>query len=654
MNYALRFCLILLSTIPLFSPAQATNLDSLENALSDTKGEERLVILNQLTLEISRLDAAKGLLFGEEGLLLAKEVGNDSLLSEAANNLSIACFFLGRFEEMIAYNELALPIRAARGDSMGVLSSSSKIGNAHFKLGNQEQALNAFVRALKIARKEQHTAYEGRLLNDIGSVYEVYKDYETALGYRREALALSEKQGDVSGIRSSKGNIATVLQKQGKIKAAREMLMEVMEEAEAEEASHFLANLYQNIGANFRLEKNHEKGAEYYEKSLKTYKAIGDQFGEAELLVNLGKTYTDLKAYEKGREALQKGLALGREIGSNANLENVYGGLAALEREQSNFEKALGYQMESARYKDSVFTESGNRLLADMRVKYETEKKEKELAQTQLQVEKDKVKLQQKEIEIERSNQRLLLALAGMILLGLVAGLVYQIQTARRKRLQSEYELRQRAERAEHAQELAGEKLRISRELHDNIGSQITLLISSLDNMSYREERPKPKEKLEQMAYFGRETVKDLRNTIWAMKLEAADLGALIQKLRDLIQHNDSRLQVRIQSDAPDDFPLNAVQLLNLYRISQEVIQNAIKYSQAEWLNMRIDNNDKTLLVNYADNGKGFRLSEVGAGNGLRNMSSRAKSLGALIDIYSEPGSGTNISLRLNLEKRFQ
>ncbi|MEJ5261858.1 MAG: histidine kinase, partial [Ignavibacterium sp.] len=199
---------------------------------------------------------------------------------------------------------------------------------------------------------------------------------------------------------------------------------------------------------------------------------------------------------------------------------------------------------------------------------------------------------------------------------------------------------------AEMEKRLSDEKLRISRELHDNIGSQLTFIISSLDNVLYKESISDSKNSINAIREFGRNALSDLRNTIWAMKQQHGTFDGLYLKVNELVSRlNESLndLKIEITNEVRSDFLLTSTQMLNLYRVIQEAIQNAIKHSGASFIKINFISNDSQLGFIITDNGKGFNLNENNFGNGIINMKKRCSDIGGELLIESD-NSGTKIS----------
>jgi len=99
-----------------------------------------------------------------------------------------------------------------------------------------------------------------------------------------------------------------------------------------------------------------------------------------------------------------------------------------------------------------------------------------------------------------------------------------------------------------------------------------------------------------------------------------------------------------------DAYPIETQKEMILFRIVQEAINNAIKYSQATAINITLDYGPQFLLLSVTDNGIGFNpetLPVQQKGIGLLNMKNRALLVGGTFSLRSAAGNGTEISIRL-------
>ena len=162
-------------------------------------------------------------------------------------------------------------------------------------------------------------------------------------------------------------------------------------------------------------------------------------------------------------------------------------------------------------YKDSLFKIEKEKEIGELYVKYETEKKEKLLAEAQ-------ASLLLKESKIRERNSYLLATISLAFLLALIGFFVYKQQRLRNKQILKEQALQQALNRIENQNNLQEQRLAISKDLHDNIGAQLTFIISSLDNLKYFEfNKEKLYTKFDSISLFTRSTITYLRGTIWAM-----------------------------------------------------------------------------------------------------------------------------------------
>src|SRR5690606_13799398 len=125
----------------------------------------------------------------------------------------------------------------------------------------------------------------------------------------------------------------------------------------------------------------------------------------------------------------------------------------------------------------------------------------------------------ERETEIKRKNTQFFIL--GLIILGLVVigYLIYRQQKMKNKQQQQEFELKSAISKIETQSKLQEQRLQISRDLHDNIGSQLTFIISSVDNIKYAFDitNTKLNDKLSGISEFAKSTIVELRDTIWAM-----------------------------------------------------------------------------------------------------------------------------------------
>jgi two-component system, NarL family, sensor histidine kinase UhpB len=210
-----------------------------------------------------------------------------------------------------------------------------------------------------------------------------------------------------------------------------------------------------------------------------------------------------------------------------------------------------------------------------------------------------------------------------------------------------ETERRDSALRALAAQE--GERRRIARELHDEIGQALTAVLLQLE----RTARAVPDGGVQVLVVEAREDVRDalddVRRIARELRPEALDdLGlasALAALTVSLAERADVCFDRRIDRDLPELSP--EVELV-LYRVAQESLTNVARHADASNVELSLTRVDGGIELRVRDDGRGFDSSSAGPINGIRGMRERAVLIGARLALDSRPGDGTEVRLRVS------
>jgi signal transduction histidine kinase/ligand-binding sensor domain-containing protein len=185
------------------------------------------------------------------------------------------------------------------------------------------------------------------------------------------------------------------------------------------------------------------------------------------------------------------------------------------------------------------------------------------------------------------------------------------------------------------------ERERIARELHDNVGSQLTYLINKIED-----DYPKLAEKneAEKLSSFARGAMQELRETIWALDKKEVQWDDMENKIRQLIhlyKNDNHNIKLDWNINAEQLPALKPLEALNIYRVIQEALTNAEKYSVADEVVVSVHPH----RIEINDNGKGFLIPHTDKGYGLKNMEKRAEEMNGKLEIESKPGTGTIVRL---------
>jgi signal transduction histidine kinase/ligand-binding sensor domain-containing protein len=232
----------------------------------------------------------------------------------------------------------------------------------------------------------------------------------------------------------------------------------------------------------------------------------------------------------------------------------------------------------------------------------------------------------------------------------LAAGGVVWFDTRRR--------MRRRLERAERQRDIERERARIARDIHDDLGAQLTRI--TMMSESARSDLDNPGRAmlgLGQIYDTARELTRSMDEIVWAVSPRHDTLESLAAYLEKFAQDWLATAGIRCRLDLPVQFPewhLTSELRHNVFLAFKEALHNAVKHSGASEVTIRLAVNGKSFELAIADNGRGFAAGEkkktlpaaqgrTASGNGLENIRRRLVSVGGSCEIHSAPGAGTRV-----------
>lgn len=198
------------------------------------------------------------------------------------------------------------------------------------------------------------------------------------------------------------------------------------------------------------------------------------------------------------------------------------------------------------------------------------------------------------------------------------------------------------------------EQNRIAKEIHDGIGQMLTGLKFSLESINL-EDKEKSAQKIEYLKKLSLDIIKGVRTaTFNLMPPELSDHG-IVSSLAKLTQELSKLTGKEILFYNKTDFEqrLDSLIEINIYRLTQEAINNAIKYAESSHIIVQLSHSDTLLSVIIDDNGKGFDINAVDkkrnseSGMGLLFMKERIQYINGRVFIKSILGEGTRITFNI-------
>jgi two-component system sensor histidine kinase UhpB len=212
-----------------------------------------------------------------------------------------------------------------------------------------------------------------------------------------------------------------------------------------------------------------------------------------------------------------------------------------------------------------------------------------------------------------------------------------------------ELERRESSRRALTAQEQ--ERLRIARELHDEVGQTLTAVALEAERAAEASSGP-DRESWLRVAEWGQHSVDELRRIARELRPEALDDLGLINAFIALCNRVAAQAGIEIERRLPDRLPPHSPEIdLVVYRVAQESLTNVMRHAQASNAMVSLETRGDRLRLTVRDNGRGIAAGERGeAKTGLAGMRERAMLVGGSLTVHSEPGKGTEVELEVPLQ----
>ncbi|MGB1308383.1 MAG: tetratricopeptide repeat-containing sensor histidine kinase [Oceanihabitans sp.] len=540
----------------------------------------------------------------DQAIQISRSIKDSLLLAQAMQQKILVLHFTSKSEEALDLSLQAIRIYEK-------LKMPIKVGEIYIGLGwklkhrDLDKAFSYMQKGIKIreANKDNSLSLYGNYDN-FGVLYGMKKQWDSARFYHEKALEFKKKIKDSVGIPFGYAH---------------------------------LANVYLNT-------KKYNLAEKYLDSSLVIRQKRRDIYGITDSKLYLGDLFYAKKEYHKAIANFMEAYVLSDAYQYYPLKKYAAKYLYKSNNSIKNYKEALKYHIIYNKLEDSVTNVNTNSKIAELEIEYQIEKKEKEII-TQ------RANIAEKELSINRKNTQLFGLVIATIILGLLGYLIYNQQKLKNNQLQKENQLKDALAKIETQNSLQEQRLRISRDLHDNIGAQLTFIISSIDNLKYGFKLPeKLNNKLNVVSQFTGATIYELRDTIWAMnksKITLEDLQSRISNFVDKanLVSDAISFQFKAEESTKDNVKLSSVQGMNLYRIMQEAVNNAVKYAQASKIEVYVHFKNNQLHVSVLDNGLGFNINTIEKGNGLNNMKKRAQEIQAELEIISEEKKGTTIKI---------
>ncbi|BBC25473.1 CHAT domain-containing protein [Pseudanabaena sp. ABRG5-3] len=343
-------------------------LKSLEQALQiyrslKDRSNEAKILINLGQVYRSLKDSAKAIAYYQQALEIAIQIADLQSQSNVLNSLGNVYNFLGQKQKAIEFYQQSLAIAEQTSESVCAnlpkdkscivirdiqRNSLNGLGNVHNSLGQYQKAIDFYQQSLAIAKQMGKRQWESLALGNLGNTYDSIGQHQKAIELFHQSLAIARQISDRDGegtILLSLGNAYNSL---GKYQEAINFYQQSLVIAKQLRDQKSVGSALGNLGSTYNSLGQYQKAIEFFQQSLVIDQKLGDRQGEGITLGNLGNAYYYLGQYQKAIEFYQQSLAIAQQTNNRHstaiwlnNLGNVHNSLGQYQKALDFYQKSL-------------------------------------------------------------------------------------------------------------------------------------------------------------------------------------------------------------------------------------------------------------------------------------------------------------------------
>ena len=612
-------------------------IDNLKKELkANPDAKKTATIYSDLTWYYSTVSIDSAVQYGDKAILASTKLGDSTLIAQVYSDVGAVYFRKGDFQNSKENYLKAYKIRKARNDYRGLAKINNNLANIYEKNGQYKQAMTSFLDALHYFESIKDDKNSHITKGNIGLILLKLKNYPKAFTYISDVVEYQEENKDTAELCISCLNLGNVyLQMNDTINALRQYDKSLKYCTEVGNKKG-VSSAYNNIASIKTEQKKSQEALSLYAKSQKAREQLNSEIDKANFDLNIAEEYMHHNRLEEAKKILLKTKKVFEKEKLYDKLQVNYKSLIRVNAKLNQLDSVSLYVDKLVEVNNQLLENSVVKQTAELETKYQTEKKEKLLLQ--------------KEAEAKQKNTLLIVISILAFFIALIGFLIYRQQKQKNKQQVQEYKLKKAIAKIETQNKLQEQRLSISRDLHDNIGSQLTFIISSVDNIKYAFDITNEKldNKLSTISSFAKETIVELRDTIWAMNSNEITFEDLEIRINNYIEKaKEAKGQISFSfaiENVLKTKKLTSIQGMNMYRTIQEAVNNSIKYANASIITINAKKQENQTKITIQDNGMGFDVATVEKGNGLKNMQKRIEEIGGKFS-FSSSNEGTKIEI---------
>lgn len=647
----IRYCFILIATFCCSTTVCSQDNvlpDSLRQLLQQAKEDSAGVELYlSAGAAVENSDLTTSLNYYSKALQISKRTGSKRIIAKSMIYYSSAMYVSGKNDSGYYYNEQALHMAEQIPDTLYMGICMTNMAAALQQLGNTDEALGYLLRGQKLLERSKNLKlknYEAQLYSLLQSVYTDRWEYDKSISFGEKVLKLADELDNKSSKVIALLNLGVSYREKGQLSTAKNYIVQakklVVELGDTRLLAAALlaeASVLEKQGAYLQI-------LPLAQKSLQLCRESGAADMELVAQRAIATCCLQLKDYTKATQFAKEALELSRKQQVKKEEAITWRLLSRIEYAKGNVTEGAAYE----RTADELTIRYTNELVsfrsAHLEKKYETEKKN---------------------LQIQQLNQdRKLKALWNYVLAGsVITLLLISVLSYRTYRQKQKLQQQQIAELEKEKQLLAAEavlkgqeeeRTRLAKDLHDGLGGMLSGIKHSFNTMKGNLIlTPENAQAFERSMNMLDSSIKELRMVAHNLMPESLLKFGLDTALKDFCESitGGGALKIAYHGFGVEGLRLESNTEITLYRVVQELVNNSIKHAQATEAIVQIEKQGSLLTITAEDNGKGFDVSilETAKGMGWANIRNRVEYLKGKLNIHSEPGRGTGVTIELTV-----
>jgi two-component system sensor histidine kinase UhpB len=636
--------------------AQKEIRDSLQDIIRNSKPDTNKVnALYDLSFSYINSSPDSVLFYGTQSLDLAKKINYQKGIANGDYALGAGNYRKGDINKAQVYFEDCAAIAVKTGNKTLAIKANLGLGSINYAAGKLDTAISFYQKGVLLCEELNDLTRLGTLLNNIGNLHSAQQRMREALTVYRKSLGVSYKLKDTAGLALAYSNLANVYKLIEVYDSARLCVDSALYMAEKINDIYTKSLVMGTKGLIEFKSGNYETALPFLRQSIDVFKAKGNKAEVAALSISLGEVYLSKNKIDSALYYYSIGEKLAEEAGMNLYLQSADKGLSECYSTKGDYKNAYKYLQKFLATQNKFLDSLNIRKVTELNAKYESVSRQRRIDL----LEKDK------EIQstIAAREKTVRYFLTGGALL-LVLFLIMTYYRYRQRELLSEKlsasltelrETQQQLIETERLREQENIRLRVSRDLHDDIGSTLSSInLLSLTARKRMEEKDEKKlaASLEKIGERTQTTLDNMNDIIWNIKPGNDSLADVLARMREYAGTVLEAKGIFYSIEFPDNHSEIALPLglkNNMFLIFKEAVNNLAKYSACKEATISLTFENGKINMTIEDNGIGFETNKDSKGNGLNNIKRRAEESNAVLTIASNMDEGTRIEFNVNV-----